>query len=453
MKIFRYKRLIVLFIGFGFLAVLGCKKEAPLGSSNQSRANTFIKETMSTWYLWKNFIADSLDNEKEDPKQYFNSLLYKKYDRYSYITSNSEAYRKRLQGVTPTAVFGITYRFMDVGDAQKKMVILEVIKGSNADKAQLKRGAIIDSAEGVLLGEGNYKKILSKQTVQFSFRTRPPGGAYHSYNKRISKTVVLREPVALDTVLTLSGKKVGYLYYTTFLGNQAVKLKATFQKFHKSDIQELVVDLRYNGGGYLSNARLFCNAIAPQSAEKKVMYTAQYNSVVDTYYSEKKGDGWNVELFQLPDYNLDLDRVYFLTTARSASASELLINSLSPHMSVVHVGEKTYGKPVGSFAIEDEEGTHNYTLSPIVFTLLNSEGKGEYFKGLDPQIGASDNSVYGLLDPKEPLFKAAVSHMNGQQPFQIPATEIPVSEVLFEDERIPLMMETLEGKHLILEKE
>jgi len=120
---------------------------------------------------------------------------------------------------------------------------------------------------------------------------------------------------------------------------------------------------------------------------------------------------------------LQLNRVYILTSNRSASASELLINGLSPHIEVIQVGTATYGKNVGSITLYDyidnendiRNPNHTYAMQPIVLRIANSEGFADYTNGLTPDIDLRESaSTFGVLgDPSEPLLAAALSHMSG----------------------------------------
>ena len=130
--------------------------------------------------------------------------------------------------------------------------------------------------------------------------------------------------------------------------------------------------------------------------------------------------------------------MYILTSNRSASASELLINGLSPHINVVQVGTTTYGKNVGSITLYDyidnnndiRNPNHTYAMQPIVLRIANSDNFADYTNGLTPDIDLRERtSSFGVLgDPNEPLLAAALNHINGgsAKKYQTPSTLIPI---------------------------
>ena len=392
-----------------------CQKESTtlqVRDDSEAAARSFFDQYMEAWYLWRNFLPTQKSAEK-DPVKYFKTLLYEKYDRFSYVIEEKIA-DQRAKGITPVPVFGIRFKFLSV-DGQKRMVLTQVNKSSNAYKLGMRRASVIDSVSGALVAEDNYADLLAKsERPLFSFRVRDVKGLYTSHRGSMSRSIFQENPILVDSVLRISGKKVGYFYYTSFLGSHEQALKDAFQKFMSQQVEELIVDLRYNGGGFISNVKLIADALAPAKSNNQLMIDASYNSIVNEYFRNKHGETWNKTYFKLSTNNLNLKRVYFLITGSSASASELLINALTPYMDVVTVGSKTYGKPVGSIKLSDPKGGHEYAMFPITTQYKNASGNGAYFEGLSPKIAATDDPRYALLDANEPLFKAAVDHIQGK---------------------------------------
>ncbi len=157
-----------------------------------------------------------------------------------------------------------------------------------------------------------------------------------------------------------------------FLGNMndvSNKFIAVFTKFASENITELVVDLRYNGGGYVNLQQKLANFIVKSSANGSNMMTEQFNSKhitsnVTTKFEKLGG--------------LNISDVYFIVSDNTASASELLINNLKPYMNVKLVGENTYGKPVGFFPIP----VSDWYIFPVSFRSVNGLGEGNYFDGI-----------------------------------------------------------------------
>jgi C-terminal processing protease CtpA/Prc len=197
--------------------------------------------------------------------------------------------------------------------------------------------------------------------------------------------------------------------YNGFNAEQESDLTVAFDDFAAQQIDELVVDLRYNSGGRVSTSQKLAGLIAGEHSGK-VYGTLEYND---------KLSALNIE----SNFTLGLSRVLFLTTRSSASASEMLINGLAPHITTVQIGSTTYGKNVGSVPIYDyidnnktKNPNHTYMLLPIVFKYFNSLGVSDYANGLTPDVSlVEDIANLGVLgDVSEPLLKRALDYISGQ---------------------------------------
>jgi carboxyl-terminal processing protease len=218
-----------------------------------------------------------------------------------------------------------------------------------------------------------------------------------------------------------SGKTVGYLVYNFFspgLDTTAAydkQVDAVFSKFKASGVNELVLDLRFNGGGAISSAINLASEIVPNYNSSKVFVNFQYNSTVQAQIiaDPSLGQSYLINHFISKTGNIgnNLSRLFILTSGGTASASELIINGLKPYVPVVLVGDTTYGKNVASITITDTDSTSNkWGLQPIVLKLTNSLGQSDYTKGFAPDYLNLDNSFYlrPLGDIQEPLLNKAL---------------------------------------------
>ena len=161
--------------------------------------------------------------------------------------------------------------------------------------------------------------------------------------------------------------------------------------FQSQGVQELIIDLRYNGGGSVAVAEQICNYLVQSANTGKLMYTNQLNATKTAQNSSRNFSKIG---------NINLSRVIFITSRSSASASELIINALDPYMDVVLIGDNTYGKPVGSFPLSSYNRilqNNNVEVVPITFAIANSVGKAEYFDGFpaDFKVGDSPQIAWG----------------------------------------------------------
>jgi carboxyl-terminal processing protease len=186
----------------------------------------------------------------------------------------------------------------------------------------------------------------------------------------------------------------GYVALRTFIATAEPLLRAVFQEFKDAGVQNVVIDLRYNGGGLVDTARILANLLAAGPGQSgAVMFNQQFNSSQSassnrTYYF---GSEVAAGTFQ---------RVAFITTHASASASELVPNSLDPYLDIAFVGARTYGKPVGQYVFE--LSGCNRMLFLVSFKTVNFGGVGDYYDGL-PVTGAPPASRGPLCQAEDDL--------------------------------------------------
>jgi len=210
------------------------------------------------------------------------------------------------------------------------------------------------------------------------------------------------KPVYLDTVYDKGTQKIGYLVFNSFLGNQqniSAEFDRVFSKFAAAQVTDVVIDLRYNGGGYVSLAEKLVNYLVPSSANGGLMMKQSYNAKNsqhdETTYIQKTGV-------------LQLSKIYFIVTKSTASASELLINSLKPYMNVRVLGPtNTHGKPVGFFPIS----VGDWYVFPVSFKTTNKNGEGSYFNGLPVNATIADGLDKDWGDTNESCLASAIKNI------------------------------------------
>ncbi|HMJ46523.1 MAG TPA: S41 family peptidase [Ferruginibacter sp.] len=210
------------------------------------------------------------------------------------------------------------------------------------------------------------------------------------------------KPVYLDTVYNYNDKKIGYLVYNSFLGNITGVLsefQRVFDHFAAAGVTDVVVDLRYNGGGYVSLQEKLANYLAPFSANGGVMMKQVYNNKNSQYNSTTN--------FQKTG-SVSLNKVYFIVGRGTASASELLINNLKPYMDVKLIGTgNTHGKPVGFFPVPVGE----WYVFPVSFKTTNKNGEGNYYNGFTVNAQVADGLDKEWGDINEASLASAIRNI------------------------------------------
>ena len=226
--------------------------------------------------------------------------------------------------------------------------------------------------------------------------------------------------------------------YNQFVSEKSHQLNQVFRNFKNEGISELVIDLRYNGGGSIKNCVELASMITGQFSNE-IFAEEQWNSKLLPYLRNNFGKETLINRFRgvLDDgeeiNSLNLNRVFIITTSESASASELLINGLSPYINVIQIGEKTVGKNVGSITVYDyidDEQTknpdHTYAMQPIVLKIANNDGFADYTNGLLPDYFIEEDiQNMGILGTKnEPLLSEVLEIINGTSKSNIPRNSI-----------------------------
>jgi hypothetical protein len=221
------------------------------------------------------------------------------------------------------------------------------------------------------------------------------------------------DPIYKDSIYSYNGNNVGYLALSSFeeIENNNVnqqKIDAVFDKFQTQQIKSLIVDLRYNGGGYVDASAYVADKIGGAITKGKLMLTYEVNDYIKATPSLNK-------MFQDTKFegksNLNLNKVYFLVSDHTASAAEMLINVLKPYLQVqlIASGTRTYGKPVGFF---EQVVQNKVSFWPVSFLLKNSnpEKFPDYWDGLIPDESKITDYVFvDVGDKKETMLATALN--------------------------------------------
>jgi len=352
--------------------------------------------------------------------------------KYSFIDNGTET--AALNGVKGDFGFDLQYNLVN------DLRIEYVYPGSPAGLAGLTRGCQITSINGnsnisydgvisgVVYGTGTSTNLNFVNNAVFNSGTITLTVTTLSGNMKtvnLTTTSYNVNPVLKDTIYTeTSGKKLGYIVFNSFVSDAVANplLNAAFANFATQGISDLVVDLRYNGGGYVSTAEYLDNLIVPPAKTGTLMYNTYYNSNLvsgkDPLITSQFGPvdfsvAANAVNFAKQG-SLNINRVFFIITGQTASASELTINNLRPEMDVEFVGSQSYGKPVGFFGL----AINKYTMFTPEFSIENSAGQGGYYQGFTPGstgypgVNDFDDLTKDFGDPSEVLLKHILTYVN-----------------------------------------
>ncbi|MBQ8519805.1 MAG: peptidase S41 [Bacteroides sp.] len=395
----------------------------------------WIEETMKEHYLWYEHmpVIEDEDDYFTQASTFFKNMLYKealdgKGDSYSYMEEiqTEEETEARSLYLNRTSTYGMEFELMRdplKGTTHTLARILYVLPGSPAEKAGIKRGDWLTTIGRKQITTDNYTALMYGGSASFG-RDRVAINEEGNYIWQAVDTVtvsasVLMEinPFLKDTVYQVNGQRIAYLVYNEFAtgpqneGTETVyheQMKQIFARFKAQQPDAFILDLRYNPGGFLSCAQVLGSLLAPSSSLGKDFIKLEFND---------KSDPQVVNYAFNPEYadaNLNLDKIYILTSQYTASASEAVINGLKPYMgeeNVVVIGEQTEGKNVAMQSFKDER--FNYVLWPVVAYVFNANNEGDYTNGFTPRYELNERGLvsewYPLGDEREFFLKNTLS--------------------------------------------
>ncbi|REG99181.1 C-terminal processing protease CtpA/Prc [Flavobacterium aquicola] len=445
------------------LVFAACSKDSD-SDSNETAAvtkpdeiNNFIWKAMNSWYYWQPNVPNLSDSKITSTEAYnnfingktpdalFYSLLYQRgtIDRFSWIENSNEiVHVSKIAEIEKKGGFSYGIYPKDASNINMVALINYVVPGSSSALAGLKRGDVITKINGSQLTASNYDQLQNTQititlAASVEFTTSGLVTTDKTGTLTITKTEIDENPVAYYEKKVYGDKNIGYLVYNGFKSDYNDELNSAFATMKTDGINELVLDLRYNGGGSVETALALAQMINGSFTNKPYIYFDFNNKHNNEDGFENLSD--KVKIFNLVDNeptfqreesvnSLALTKIYVLVGFQTASASELTIQCLKKYVSVVTIGEETVGKFVGSntlydspangyMSYENRSTKHKWQLQPITFSYYNKD------KDVNPAKITPDHEIdpYSIFldlvefgNVKDPCLKKALELITGQ---------------------------------------
>ncbi len=405
------KNKFLVVILMSFVSLTSCKKNTDAVNTLMS-ATPDLRDSVYAYsqdiYLWSDNLpsaaifkplsyptADSIMRKVRTYSPFVNGRYQ---DRWSFVI-DKKTWDNVVSGNSSDT--GAEYGFVGDADLRVKLVYSQ----SSAGTQGVKRGWKVLKFNGIDATRANIDQLnteLNKSSQSVLFQK--PDGTQQTIS--LTSAAYKSDYVMNPKVFLINGNNVGYFAFDSFLGSNSGQdtkneLDKVFADFKSKNVTELVLDMRYNGGGYGTVSSYLGSLIAPSSAAAagKVFASAVHNSKYSKYNK--------TEIFKNLANSLKLSRVSIIVTKGTASASEELINGLKPVMNVKLIGSTTHGKPVGYYALP----TMNSYVFPVALKNVNSEGFDDFYQGFTVDKVQTDDITRDLGDPAEACLKSALDYI------------------------------------------
>ncbi|MBT8100151.1 MAG: hypothetical protein KJO82_10390 [Gammaproteobacteria bacterium] len=370
------------------------------GECSQTAQKQFVLDAMLDWYLWNDLLPTNVDvNDYTSPESLLAFLstfspddgFGNSIDRFSSI--NTAAADSAFFGEGQFEGFGFSSRFVAADDLR----LTRVFSSSPAFDAGLERGQRIVELDGRTIAQIEAAEGVGAvfDTSPLEFRMRETNG--NEFVVSITQGLVTIDPVPQSRIIPLPGTPgIGYIELATFISTADPEFDTVFGQFAAAGVSDVIVDLRYNGGGLVSTAELLGDYLGGIAWQNLVFSETLFNA-------DRSAANDDVEFFELRGNSVNLQRLVIIASSNTASASELVTNSVDAFIDVVIVGDDTFGKPVGQIGLEFCE----QILRPTSFQTVNANGFGDYFDGLPVDCPATDDLSIPVGANNDPNIEAA----------------------------------------------
>ena len=389
----KYKVIITLLATLSlFLNSCGSSSDSSNNAATFDQENkTFLYDLFLSEYLWYDQVASNVDYAQYDtPQMMIDALRVTPPDQWSFAMTAQE-YEDSVNQSTSGFGFGYTpeltiFLVRIDAPAYGKLFRGDKILEINSKPATQ---ALISEASENIGHETVFTVLRGAQELEVRVTS-------NKYNFKVS----------LGKIIPQGSKNIAYLRYDAFTETSVNEFEAIFTTFKSANVNELVIDLRYNGGGSISAASALLDNISNVYAGKRQVYL-DWNS---NY--QNNNTSYHFEDADMQDGNeLNMKRVIFLVTHNSASSSELVISALKPYLgdtNIVTIGSATHGKPVGMTGRID--GSFYYFL--VNFFVRNNIDETTSFYGIPATCSAEDDLTHSMGDPNEAMLSTALYYIS-----------------------------------------
>lgn len=426
----QYKRSIgLLIVVIALLA--SCKKDGdvdlvlPQPTDSLQKINRWVLDSMVRYYLWSDDYA-TFPSLSEPTAEFYRQLLNTT-DEFSWITNGGSIGPEK----STYESFGFQYLLVSIPSYSSTSlvgVVSLVAPGSPAANAGLKRGDYFSKVNSQPISEQNKAQVIAalqqSSPLKVTMLANTAGVWTEGLVKTMSAAYYEERPVFLRKIFRYNNMATGYLFYNQFTETFDRDVLDALDSFRVKNVQELIIDLRYNPGGSVATAaKISVMLLKNINATQTFSYYAGNSKLGLNKQSFDKavlssGNAYRRSFDQLHSQALTLNRIFLLTGRQSASAAEMLVNNLKPYITVIQIGEKTKGKDKAGVLIKDlrQPKQVHWQIYPMVFRIQNANQQGNYPDGIDPLYPVEEYAILPLRnlgDVNESMLKEALFRIYG----------------------------------------
>lgn len=357
--------------------------------------NHEIFKLMKEIYLWYDHLPDVDPGSYDNPDDLMDALRFQPYDRWSSVITESEYEQYFEEGKM------IGHGFLLSFDGDDNIRIAFVYKSTQAYESGVRRSWIVNKVNGAAVNMDNVFDLLGPSTAGVVNTIEFIDKEGTAVTLQLIKEEINITPVLDYQVIHQGTSKIGYMVFQDFIDAAREEIDEAFMSFVAEGIDEMIVDLRYNGGGSVDVAEYLGSWLIGKDFAGQPFINFRHNN---------KYAAWDTTINLMANPNgLSLDRIFFIGTSSTASASELIINSVKPYVGSILAGESTHGKPVGMYAFPFDN--LNVVVLPISFKYTNADDVGDFYDGIAPDLIAGDDLTKDFGDPEEESLSTILSYI------------------------------------------
>ncbi|WP_116769325.1 S41 family peptidase [Maribacter litoralis] len=447
-----------LFVLISMFIISSCSKDDDLSLPNtvdpdgsaDVEVQDFMWKAMNFWYFWQANVDDLADDRfanteegsadytafldsEDDPASFFDNKLQYIEDRFSFYNEDYRELTNSLAGISKSN--GLEFGLVQFQDSDEIFGFVRyIVPNSNASTVDIQRGDLFTGVDGQTLTIDNYIDLLFGENDTYTLNMADfENGNIVPNEEEVTLTKeegLAENPVFLSKSFTISGENIGYIMYNQFTNEYDADLYAAVQDLKAAGITNLIMDLRYNPGGSVNTTRLLASMIYGTNTSD-LFLRKRYNDKLQEQFTDSQLEVYFADEIDGETINsLGFDKLYVITSASSASASELLINSLEPYIDVIQIGDVTRGKnEFSTTLVDDRENSYLYTpsrvnninpdnqwaIQPLIGRNENADGFYDFTSGLQPDYELKeDYSNLGIIgEENEPLLAKAIEVITG----------------------------------------